>query len=209
MKVRFLLICEGSSDTSILPHIEKLLFLFGLSDIEGDYWAKSGRLVDKIQDGLRYFGNCDLLLVHRDADSDQETQSAGAGRRYREICEAVGDSGFTGNWMGIVPVRMTETWLLVDESAIRYVAGRPRSDTPIDLPPLRLVEHEADPKTRLAEALVAASGTTGRKRKRFIEAIPSLRHQLLQDLPIGGPLEQVPSWVRFRNDLSRIHRWEA
>ena len=204
MAVRFLLICEGSSDTSILAHIEKLLLDYGLSDIEGDHWAKSGRLIDKIGDGLRYFGDCDLLFVHRDADSDQETQGAGSERRYREIYEAVHDSGFAGNWVGIVPVKMTETWLLVDESSIRYVAGRPRSNSPLDLPPLRRVEHESDPKTRLAEALITASGTTGRKRKAFVGAIPTLRHQLLEELPVGGPLEHVPSWVRFRDDLQAV-----
>ena len=34
--------------------------------------------------------------------------------------------------MGIVPVRMTEAWLLLDESAIRRVAGRPHGDEPLD-----------------------------------------------------------------------------
>ena len=201
MTVRFLLVCGGPSDTSLVAHIEKLLLHYGLSDLKGDHWAKSGSLMPKIRDGLRHFGDCDLLFVHRDADSVQETQSAGPEKRLEEICEAVRDSGFAGKWVGIVPVRMTETWLLVDDSAIRYVAGRPRSNTPLNLPLLRQVELESDPKALLETALVTASGTSGRKRKGFIKGIPILKHQLLEDLPPGGPLEQVPSWVRFRDDL--------
>ncbi len=201
MTVRFLLVCEGSSDAALIPHISRLLIHYGQPDPEGSHWSKSGPLIGKIQEGLSFYGDCDLLFLHRDADSDLETQSAGPKRRHTEIYEAVRDSGFTRNWVGIVPVRMTEAWLLVNESSIRYVAGRPRSNTPLDLPSLRLVEHEPDPKARLTEALITASGTSGRDRKRFIRAIPSLRHQLLQDLPVGGLLEQVPSWVRFREDL--------
>jgi hypothetical protein len=96
---------------------------------------------------------------------------------------------------------MTESWLLVDETAIRYVAGCPRSNTSLDLPPLRRVELESDPKGRLEQALLAASSKSGRRLRRFERDIPTLRRQLLNDLPVGGPLEQVPSWVRFRDDL--------
>ena len=201
MTIRFLLVCEGSSDAALIPHISKMVFQSGHSDPQGQAWPRSGSLADKIREALQFSSPCDLLLVHRDADASQKTRSAGAERRYAEIEEAVRDSGFTEPWVGIVPVRMTESWLLVDPSAIRYVAGRPLSNTPLDLPLLGRVELEPDPKARLVEALVTASGTNGRRRKRFIENIPTLRHQLLQDLPVGGPLEQVPSWVRFRADL--------
>ena len=201
MTIRFLLVCDGSSDAALVPHISRLLILNGQDDPLGNAWASSGPLVHKIRDGLRHTGECDLLMVHRDAEASRETRSAGWHTRFAEIEEAVRNSEFEGSWVGLVPVRMTESWLLVDESAIRYVAGRPQSNTPLDLPPLRRVELESDPKARLAAALTIASGTTGRKRKRFIKEIPKLRNQLLEELPIGGSLEQVPSWVRFRDDL--------
>ena len=201
MTTRFLLVCEGSSDATLISHISRLLIHYGISDPEGNSWDKKGTLAQRIKNGITYIERCDLLFVHRDADASRETRSAGSERRFAEIEEAVEDSGFTGPWVGIVPVRMTESWLLVDEAAIRYVAGRPGNNTTLDLPPLRRVELEFDPKARLAEALITASGTAGRRRKRFIKYIPALRYQLLQDLPVGGPLEQVPSWVRFRDDL--------
>ena len=70
MTLRFLLVCEGSSDAALIPHISRLLLKFGLLDPQGISWNRSGPLVDKISEGLRHSGGCDLLLVHRDADSE-------------------------------------------------------------------------------------------------------------------------------------------
>jgi hypothetical protein len=140
-------------------------------------------------------------MIHRDAEASRETHSAGPERRYAEIEEAVRDSGFAGTWVGIVPVRMTESWLILDETAIRRVAGRPHEDISLDLPSPSRVEREANPKGLLFDALMIASRKSGRRLRRFERDIPALRRQLLQDLPAGGPLEQVPSWVRFRKDL--------
>jgi hypothetical protein len=36
----------------------------------------------------------------------------------------------------VVPVRMMEAWLLIDEMAIRRVAGNPNGRIPIELPVL-------------------------------------------------------------------------
>ena len=202
MTFRFLLVCEGSSDAALIPHIRRLLIRFEQTDPEGSYWARPNPLADKIREGLHHSGGCDLLFVHRDADASQETRSAGPERRYAEIDAAVRDSGYIGAWVSIVPVRMTESWLLLDESAIRRVAGRPQSNTPLDLPPPNCVESEPAPKSRLQQALITANGASGRRLQKFRRDLPRLRHQLLNDLPVGGMLEQVPSWMRFRSDLS-------
>jgi hypothetical protein len=97
---------------------------------------------------------------------------------------------------------MTETWLLLNESSIRRVAGRPHSTEPLGLPHPSQVESDSDPKDRLTKALVAASGASGRRLRRLQRDLPQFRRQLLEDLPTGGPLEQVPSWVRFQEDLA-------
>ncbi len=89
MTVRFLLVCEGSSDAALMPHIGRLLIQFGKDDPLGSSWIGSKPLTDKIREGLQHSTECDLLLVHRDADASQETGSAGPERRYAEIEEAV------------------------------------------------------------------------------------------------------------------------
>lgn len=201
MTLRFLLVCEGSSDAALIHHISRLLLQSGHSDPQGQSWTRSGPLADKIREGLRFSGPCDLLLVHRDADSNVETPSAGPERRRQEISSAVINSGFQGPWAAIVPVQTTESWLLIDEPAIREIAGRRAGVSSLELPLLNRIEDVPNPKYRFWKALIAASGLSGRHLRRFERDMPALRYQLLQDLPVGGPLEQVPSWVRFRDDL--------
>ena len=201
MTLRFLLVCEGSSDTALIPHIRRLLVQYGQTDPEGNYWTRGNLLAEKIQEELQHSGDCDLLLLHRDAGAYQETRDAGPERRYDEIRRAVSEAGYTGAWVGIVPVQMTEAWLLLDEPAIRKVAGRPHSNAPLGLPPPNQVESDSDPTGRLAEALIVASGASGRRLRRFERDLPQIHRQLLEGLPPGGLLEQVPSWVRFRDEL--------
>lgn len=201
MTIRFLLVCEGSSDAAMIPHISRLLIQNGQDDPQGSYWARNGPLSDKIREGLHHSGGCDLLFVHRDADASQETRGAGPERRRNEIVEAVNDSGYAGPYVCIVPVRMTESWLLLDESAIRWVAGRSRSNIPLDLPSHDQVEEESDPKGCLERALITVSGDSGRRLRKFRRDIPYLRRMLLEELPVGGFLDQASSWVRFRGDL--------
>lgn len=201
MTIRFLLVCEGSSDAALIPHIGRLLIQNGQDDPQGSYWARNGPLSNKIQEGLQHSGDCDLLLVHRDADASQETSSAGPKKRRGEIAGAVRDSGYTGPYVCIVPVRMTESWLLLDESAMLWVAGNSGSNIQLDLPSPAQVEEESDPKGCLERALILANGGTGRRLRKFRRDIPHLRRLLLEELPAGGLLEQVPSWARFRDDL--------
>ena len=79
MRIRFLLICEGSSDAALVSHIQALLIENGASEADGTA-SYHGRLVsDKVRIGLQYCGNTDLLFVHRDADT------AGSVARYEEI----------------------------------------------------------------------------------------------------------------------------
>ena len=203
MTVRFLLVCEGSSDATLVQHIRRLLVEYGQSDPEGMSWAKGRLLTDKIRSGLQYAGDCDLLLVHRDADASEETPNAGPQKRYDEINQSVSDSGYSGAWVGMVPVRMTEAWLLLDEAEIRGVTGRLRGEESLRLPPPSQVENCPDPKLRLAEALAIASGASGRRLRRLQRDLPQVRYQLLENLPVGGLLKQVPSWVRIRDDLRK------
>ena len=203
MTIRFLLVCEGSSDAALVEHIRRLLVEYGQSDPQGMYWANGRLLTDKIRAGLHYVGDCDLLLVHRDADAFEDTPSAGPQKRYDEIGDAVSDSDYSGAWVGMVPVQMTEAWLLLDEAEIRRVAGRPWGEEPLGLPSPSRVENDSDPKLRLERALTIASGATGRRLKRRQRDLPRVRNQLLENLPVEGFLEQLPSWVRFRDDLQK------
>ena len=196
MTIRFLLICEGSSDTALVSHIQALLIDCGASEADGFASYRGRRVSDKVRIGLQYDRSVNLLFVHRDADTmDHDT-------RYDEIREGVTEAGYDGRWVGVVPVRMMEAWLLADEAAIRRVAGRPRGTEPLDLPVPDELENIPDPKETLREVLMKAGAPRGvRRRKRFKADFGNLRKQLAENLPPGGSLEQVAAWARFRDDV--------
>ena len=194
MVVRCLLVCEGSSDTALASHVQRLFIGYGCPQSEFTTAASGRQLVDKIRNGLGSVNRYSLLFVHRDADRN------GSNARYGEISRAVEEARYSGPWVGIVPVRMTEAWLLLDEVAIRNAVGNPNGRTRLDLPSAAEAERMADPKSALRSALLTAGEVEGRRRRKMARRYPGLRNRLLENLPVGGPLEELESWSTFRDD---------
>ena len=140
----------------------------------------------------------DLLFVHRDADA------AGHEARTIEIGDATNGAGLAVHHVPIVPVRTTEAWVLLDEAAIRRVAGNPRGREPLNLPRPARVEDLHAPKDTLESALTAASGFRGSRLRKFRRRFGRQRQILLAQLPVGGALEQVPAWRRLKDSVSRL-----
>ncbi|MEQ8538308.1 MAG: DUF4276 family protein [Coleofasciculus sp. D1-CHI-01] len=106
---------------------------------------------------------CDLLFIHRDAEKEpREKRVAEIQKAVEGIRESVSVSVIC-----VVPVRMTEAWLLFDEAAIRRAAENPRGKQPLNLPNLSKCEELPDPKQYLCQLLRQASGLTGRRLKKF------------------------------------------
>ena len=68
MTIQCLLVCEGSSDAGLVPHIRLLLDGCGYPDASFNVTTDGRRLDDKIRSGLALASHYDLLFVHRDAD---------------------------------------------------------------------------------------------------------------------------------------------
>ncbi len=75
----------------------------------------------------------------------------------------------------VIPIRMTEAWLLLDEAQIRRVAGAPNDKTALDLPRAGKVESLPDPKALLKTTLARASGLKGRRLEQFNNRFPQHR----------------------------------
>lgn len=132
MNIQYTLLSEGSSDQALLPILSFVLRERGAETVESQ-WADIGRLreppqalPDQIRTAIDLYP-CDLLFVHRDADR------VGHGFRREEIIHALDAAGIHVESVCVVPVRMTETWLLIDEGAIRGAAGRPRGRAALNL----------------------------------------------------------------------------
>jgi hypothetical protein len=141
---------EGSSDSGITTHISRIAAQHGHSAVVTDPVADRlpppprKSVTAKLQAVKELEGAYDLVAVHRDADT------AGRPPRLAEIQSAVQLVMPGTPHVPIIPVRMTEAWLLLDEAEIRRVAGSPNGRTPLGLPKPRSVESIPDPKALLA-----------------------------------------------------------
>nr|WP_187323553.1 hypothetical protein [Stigmatella aurantiaca] len=138
---------------------------------------------------------CDILFVHRDDEGESP------GHRRKEIADATQSLELPA-LICIIPVRMTEAWLLFDEAAIRLAAGNPHGTAALKLPSLRRLEREPDPKEILHNALEVASETTGRRLKQFQRDLPKLVQRVAELIEDFSPLESLPAFSSFYGDLT-------
>jgi hypothetical protein len=139
----------------------------------------------------------DLIVVHRDADN------AGSAARRSELVKAMSVAAAQEHLVPVIPVRMTEAWLLLDEPAIRRVAGNPRGRIPLALPKRHEVEAVADPKQALRDSILTASEAAGRRRLRVGQRFDQHRRQLLEGLDRTGPVAQLQSWKQLVTDVQQ------
>lgn len=203
LRIRFLFIGEGPSDAALVSVLQELCLLCGADEVSGNapdfsrYPAPIGhRVIDKCRAALRYHTTSNLLFIHRDADDSDPSH------RYDEIRNAIDELELDVRHVAVVPVQELESWLLLDEAAIRQVAENPRGRLPLELPRPSQVEAVSHPKERLQKILIEASEISGRKRRqRFKQRFPQQRRLLVERLDLHGPLERVPAWKRLRADL--------
>ncbi|MFC9475943.1 hypothetical protein ACFTS5_27480 [Nocardia sp. NPDC056952] len=201
-----LFVCEGSSDQPLAAIVERLFIEHDinlrLSNPDFGLLPKVGKDVGStVGAGLRLFGgSVDLVAVHRDADN------AGAMSRRLEIEKAIEANRYNGITLPVVPVRMTEAWLLLDEAAIRRVAGVPNGKVKLGLPRHNRVESDPDPKQTLRRCLLEASECTGRRREMVAKRFSHHRRQLLELLDVEGPVRELTSWGQLLDDVERSAR---
>ena len=110
-RLTFFLLCEGTSDEALVEHLETLVSRRGVDEVLGIPRSGGGSVLEKLRTMKAEGAAFDFVVVHRDADQRD------AGPRIAEVEDALRETGLAG--CPVVPVQMTEAWLLVDESAIR------------------------------------------------------------------------------------------
>jgi hypothetical protein len=195
--LRTTLLGDGSSDRVLIPILDWLLQrVVSVRALSGTQWADlrfRRTPPENLEEGVRLAVEnypCDLLFVHRDAEAQNPDN------RRAEILTAAQHLKRNPPAICVVPVRMTEAWLLLDEAAIRFAAGNPRGRPQLHLPPSAAVERLANPKETLFQALRVASEHTGRRLRSL--RVEERRHrvaelmncELLRTLPAFQSLEQ-------------------
>ncbi|MCE7947324.1 MAG: DUF4276 family protein [Chloroflexi bacterium CFX4] len=202
--LRYTLVADGGSDQVLLPILGWLLRQVFPQHAFTPQFAdtRSHRTPDNsLQNRLfvaldRY--PCNLLFVHRDAE-DQPPQ-----KRYDEINAALQAISGVPPSVCVVPIRMTEAWLLFDEKALRQAAGNPNGRQPINRVPPAQVERHTDPKKHLYEQLERASELSGRHLKNFRKRLPQCVYRLATLIEDFTPLQQLSAFQSLEASLRRL-----
>ena len=131
-----------------------------------------------------------LIFVHRDSEN-------------LTLDERLGefDAVDRQDVVPVVPVRMSEAWLLFDGSAVAKAAGKPSSH--VRIPRILQIEDIPDPKDRLDELLFQAAGApTGRRGRNFRRSIAARRASVAEYISDYSPLENLPAFRAFQQALA-------
>jgi hypothetical protein len=195
--LRFALLADGTSDSALLSVIAWALNQhsrdLGLADPGFRPRVARNDFAAEIRETVTLF-RPDILFVHRDAEAQDPAN------RRAEIPAA------DCTLVKVVPVRMTEAWLLFDEQAIRRAADRPMGRSPLDIPAMQRMEDLPDPKTRLREALLAAAEAKGRQRKRFQKDMAVRVRRVAELIDDFSPLRQLMAFRQFEQDCAAVLR---
>ncbi len=187
------LVAEGCSDQALVPLIEFVLdehcTIAHQTTFADD--LPSGPLRDRVARALALHP-CDLLFVHRDADRNLVS------RREEEIRAAVRATG-SPTAICLIPVRMTEAWLLADELAIRRASGNTAGSASLGLPAMGRLEAQTDPKGLLFAALEKASELGPHRLRRFDRN--QARRQISGFMDDPSVLRKLPSFVHFESQV--------
>jgi hypothetical protein len=196
----FTLLSDGSSDRALIPILQWLLRQLSSLDFEPQ-WAdlRSLRepprtLRNRIRAAVTLFP-CDLLFVHRDAEG--ETLEART-REIREHLQTVPDQ----TAVCVIPVRMMEAWLLLDETVLRTAADNPRGRVGLGIPALDRLEEIPDPKRLLFDLLKTASGLRTGRLHRFHPA--ERVHRLAELIPDFSPLRRLSAFRTLEADVEAV-----
>lgn len=199
------LLTDGPSDAALLPIIKWLVEEYVKPAIVRMEWVdlinlpQPPRELDKRISRAVETYPCTILFVHRDAECQSPE------RRYEEVAQAVESvkrAGICFQHVCVVPVRMSEAWLLLDEHAIRRSAGNPNGCMILDLPSVDRIETIPSPKDLLHRILKTASGLSGRRLKKFRADIKA--RDVSNHMNDFAKLRVLSAFQRLESDVQRI-----
>lgn len=141
-------------------------------------------------------GCYDVLLIHADADGDEV---AARTERIDPAIDLIRNElqGVQHRSVGVVPVRETESWALVDGDALRRAFGTSLLDSALGVPSkARGVEGILKPKEALNASLASALGSRRQRKGSAAQYLSSLG-ELVQITR----LREVPAFARFEVDF--------
>ena len=197
-RVSATLVTDGSSDRLLKPLIELLFdeytdLPYQVNCAEGLPPLADG-LSSRIESALELFP-CDFLFVHRD------DENVGVEVRQLEIENSWPLNQQSAVLICVIPIRMTEAWLITNAKPIRLAVGNPHGKDKLDLPAAKDIESSPDPKEILFVALKAASGLNARRKERFNPH--QFRHRVSELIDDLTPLRLLASFKHLEAQVKK------
>ncbi|MCX6153144.1 MAG: hypothetical protein NT007_03175 [Candidatus Kapabacteria bacterium] len=204
-EINYTLLTDGSSDRVLIKIINWLFNdLIPNIPIKGQFSDFSflkkpptiSRLDLRIKAAIEYYP-CDILFVHRDSENESRED------RYEEIIRFWNKASLSNQKMiPIIPVRMSEAWLLIDQQAIKIAASNRYYKGNITLPNTQNLEREPDPKKLLFELIQQVSELTGRRLKKL--NVHTARHIVAENIDNYSVLRNLSSFILFEEDVKKV-----
>ncbi len=138
-----------------------------------------------------------VLCIHTDADSDSDENAFS--HKINPAFDAILKSKLPicKNLVAIVPIQMSEAWMLADRGALKSELGTQKRDA--DLGIARKPETVADPKFAIAEAIRLAQ--TDKPKKSRCITISDLYQPIGQKIRLEV-LDTLPSYLKFKTSVT-------
>lgn len=188
-QLSYLLVADGGTDRALVPIIEWAIHRLDpdVEILEPEFRKRKGPVkdfIDALDTGAM------IVFIHRDGEA------AGLATRLQEF-----DGVARDDVVPVVPVRMTESWLLVDAPAIARAADKPSAV--VTTPNSNQLESIGNPKKTLEDLLLDAAGSpTGRRKKQFKRSIVERRVSVASLVNDYSALESLPAFQQFQADLA-------
>ena len=155
--------------------------------LEPEFRKRRGGVEEFLRD---YDSSAMVIFVHRDSENRPLEDRL---REFEPVTQP--------NVVPVVPVQMSEAWILFDGSAVAKAAGSPAAAVPV--PRIAEIEGIGNPKERLDELLFVAAGSpAGRRGRNFRRSIAHRRVSVAEYIADYSPLENVSAFRRFQASLA-------
>jgi hypothetical protein len=203
---------EGTTDQRFLESIIKRTFeevafqCEGLIEVYDPIYIKFPKRFGFVQ-GARiiameaFKAGINILCVHVDADdkSDSAVIQQKIDPAFKAIAEMEGDA--CKNVVAIIPIYMSEAWMLADKDLLKAEIDTEKSDEELGF--LKDAESIPDPKNVIKSAIRTAQSHLSRRRNKI--TISDLYQPMGQKIPIVK-LEELHSYKNFKSGVENAFR---
>lgn len=205
------LFTEGTTDVRFLSSVIERTLVEVAFDCSGQVETKL-EIIDINKSGLNFneqvkeackigfekFGIL-LLFVHTDADNMDDFQTFQTRINPAIVyVNQLDEELFCKHLVAVVPIQMTESWMLADKELLKSEIGINGSD--VDLGIHRNPEVVTNPKA-LIENMIRISKEDNAKRKRRKGLMISDLYQIIGQSVDISELENLTSYMKFKNSL--------